>query len=135
MATNTEKPIIYQVIREMIEANKNIRNSDIAEEASRRVGRPIRLQDISYLRGEIGLNRYQLSERRARERVLLTFGVLPAQFEQAREPDTLRAAAPMFPKHTVLGTITDEYQDILNRWAPHVAKHILQAAQDARGAV
>ena len=135
MATNTEKPIIHQVIREMIEANEKIRNGDIAEEASRRVGRPIRLQDISHLRGEIGLNRYQLSERRAREQVLLTFGVQPAEFDQIREPDRLRTAAPVFPKHAALGTITDEYRDTLNRWASHVAKDILEAAQDGRGKV
>jgi len=65
MATADEKKLLVEIIREMIENNENVLNSTMAEEASRRLGRPVTKEEISRVRSENDLGTHHLAARRA----------------------------------------------------------------------
>jgi len=52
MATADQKKHLVEIIREMIENNEEVLNSDMAEEASRRLGKPVTKEEISRVRSE-----------------------------------------------------------------------------------
>ena len=77
MTKKADKPLLEQVIRECLAENENALNATMAEEATRRLGRPVDRQEISSFRTEIGLNMYQMCERAAKREVLLALGNRP----------------------------------------------------------
>jgi uncharacterized protein YggL (DUF469 family) len=52
--------IIEQVIQEMIADNEAALNGEMADEASKRLGRKIEQKEISRIRNQIGLDSFQL---------------------------------------------------------------------------
>jgi hypothetical protein len=63
MATKADHPIIHQIIQELQTSRPVVLNSDIAEEASRRLGKKITTSDVSRIKTTLGINMYQEAER------------------------------------------------------------------------
>ena len=136
MPTKTDNQVIYGVIQAMIAANPTVSNSDMAEEATRRLGKPVTRSDISRLRGDIGLNMYQMSEKSAARAVQLAVLEIVEPILCPNELVEAAIAAVKFPNnHTTHRKITRRYKDLLYRWAPDFATDVVVAAREGSGSV
>ncbi len=131
--TKADKVLIADVIREMLGRNELTLNREMAEEASRRLGKTVEDKDISRVRSEIGLNSYQLAEQNATRDLMSA--VDEVLFHRLRRFAPQEETRHTPPKHPALKPIPKRYKDLLYKDASYFEAEVFKAATDNSGPV